>query len=306
MLLNHPGKIPRPHVPRLASEWKPLFYPKKSGCYINDHCIIKGPDDYWHLIGITCPHNKPDPEHERWFAHGRGASLWGDELMTELNPVCDDANRAWAPCIVPHEGRYYMLYGPSPTKGAVSRDLNHWMGELPTLVGAPPEAALRDHMVIKLEESTWLLYTTGLDAGGNGVISVFVSHDVRTWRFVRYALRTCGKASSKCSWGATESPFVTFLGGWYYLSITYTDTCLDTENYHQSLVFRSLNPFDFGVYDADRPDETVIARLHAHAPEYLYCDKEKSWFITTCGWPCCSIPHEGGVSIAKLVWDEAT
>ena len=303
MAPNHPAKIPSPHVPRVASDWKPLYYPKTTGCYVNDHTVVKGPDNLWHVIGITSPLEKYDPEMERWFTHGRGPSLSSGELMTEVGAVCNDGNRAWAPCVVGHEGRYFMLYGPSPTKAAVSRDLWHWMGESVTLIDSPPEAAHRDHMVIQLEPSTWLLYMTGIDTQGFGVVSVFVSNDLRTWRFVRFALRTGGKASLCPPWGATESPFVIVYEGWYYLSITYTDS--RKENYHQTLVFRSLNPFDFGCFNADCPEESVIARLHAHAPEYLYCDQEQAWFITTCGWRGFQTPVEGGVGVARLTWDQA-
>jgi beta-fructofuranosidase len=222
-------------------------------------------------------------------------------LFAELSPVCNDGTRAWAPAVIRHEQRYFMFYGPSPSKLAVSRELNHWMGESVTLHGAPLEACHRDHMVIRLDESTWLLYATGLDEEGMGAISVFVSHDLRNWNFNRYALRTKGKSALRPAWGATESPFVIFYEGWYYLSITYTDC--GTGSYHQTLLFRSLDPMDFGTFDADRPEESVAQRLHAHAPEYLYSEKEKSWFITTCGWHGFGIPYEGAVSIARLEWN---
>lgn len=302
MAANHPGRFPAPHVPRIASEWKPLFFPKKSGCYINDHSILMGPDGQWHLIGITNHAEAHDPEQERWFAHGRGASLFGGDLFTEMSPVCNDGTRAWAPGVIGHEGRYFMFYGPSPTKLAVSRDLHHWIREDVALIGAPLEACHRDHMVFLLEKSTWLLYATGLDAAGEGVISVFISNDLRNWRFVRHALRTCGKATLHPAWGATESPFVVCYKGWYYLSITYTDC--QVGNYQQTLIFRSLNPFDFGVLDMDHPEESIVQRLQAHAPEYLYDEKEQAWFITTCGWRGFGLPHEGAVSIARLEWDD--
>lgn len=304
MAFPHPDQIPAPLVPRIAREWKPLFIPKSSGCYINDHCILKGPDGAWHLFGITGTSELPNPEQERWFAHGQGSSsLWSDKPMHELDVVCNDGTRAWAPGVIGHDGRYFMFYGPSPTKLAVSRDLKHWMREDVVLAGAPLEACHRDHMVMQLEESTWLLYATGLDKAGMGVISIYISNDLRNWRFVRSALRTTGKAALSPAWGATESPFVFLHQGWYYLSITYTDC--NPANYQQTLIFRSLNPFDFGVFDADHPEQSVVQRLQAHAPEYLYDEKERSWHITTCGWRGFGLPHEGGVSIARLEWDAA-
>ena len=144
------------------------------------------------------------------------------------------------------------------------------------------------------------MYATGLDEDGGGAISLFVSHDLLTWSFVRFALRTTGDRALKPAWGATESPFVFRYEEWWYLSITYTDC--RPENYHDTLIFRSLTPFDFGVFDADRPDDSVVQRLHAHAPEYLFDPISQSWFITTCGWNGFGVPHEGAVSVATLGW----
>jgi beta-fructofuranosidase len=121
-----------------------------------------------------------------------------------------------------------------------------------------------------------------------------------TWRFVQFALRTGGNAPLRPPWGATESPFVVFYGGWYYLLMTYTDSELET--YHNTLVFRSLNPFDFGEYTGDNEAEVVVAHLAAHAPEVV-CDAEPDqWYITTCGWRGRGVPIEGAAAIAPLIW----
>lgn len=277
-----------------------LFRPEKIGCYINDHTIIRARDGQWHLFGITQLSAEHSPEKERYFAHARGSSLFGDTPWEEHGPVCDDGTRAWAPGVIAHGTRYYMYYGPSPTKLAVSRDLFHWMGEIPSFSGAPLEACHRDHMIFQLEESTWLLYASGIDEDGLGAISVFVSHDLVHWHFVRFALRTAGETALRASWGATESPFVFHHEGAYYLSITYTDC--QRKNYQDTLLFRSSNPYDFGILNADESDKSVVQRLHAHAPEYLYDEEERGWFVTTCGWPGFGIPHEGCVSIARLEW----
>ena len=293
---------PACQIPVIASDWKVLFRPQKTGTYINDHTVIRGRDGKWHLFGITCP-GKADPEQERYFAHGSGPALWSDTPLEEHSPVCNDGTRAWAPGAIAHGNRYFMIYGPSPSKLVVSRDLGHWMGAPVSLIGAPAEACHRDHMIFHLEASTWLMYATGLDEAGLGVISVFVSNDLLNWRYIRPALRTEGKSALSASWGATESPFVFFYKGWYYLSITYTDCSLET--YQNTLLFASLNPFDFGVLNADRPDESVIARLKAHAPEYLYDADSDTWYVNTCGWPNQNIPHEGAASIARLEWRDS-
>ena len=39
--------------PYISGEWKVLFTPEKHGNYVNDHCIVRGADQKWHLYGIT-------------------------------------------------------------------------------------------------------------------------------------------------------------------------------------------------------------------------------------------------------------
>src|SRR5438128_10115612 len=117
MTINDPNKCPASYIPSIASEWKVLFRPKKSGCYINDHSMIRSREGKWHLFGITA--HKPDPEQERYFAHASGASIWSDTPFEEHSPVCNDGVRAWAPCVISHQHQYFMIYGPSPTKLAV-------------------------------------------------------------------------------------------------------------------------------------------------------------------------------------------
>jgi hypothetical protein len=97
-------------------------------------------------------------------------------------------------------------------------------------------------------------------------------------------------------WGATESPYVVAINDIYYLFVTYTNC--RTDNYHNTLVFTSDNPTDFGNYDGS--DAAVHAQLFAHAPEIIY-DGER-WHITTCGWRNRQTPIEGGVGIAELTW----
>ena len=115
-------------------------------------------------------------------------------------------------------------------------------------------------------------------------------------------MRTSGNAPLNPSCGATESPFVVHHGGFYYLFMTYTDCRL--VNYHNTIVFRSSDPRDFGEYTGDNEDEVVIAHLHAHAPEVVQ-DDDGTWYITTCGWLERGAPVEGGVAIAELEWGEA-
>ncbi|HZG78307.1 MAG TPA: hypothetical protein VEZ72_20815 [Paenibacillus sp.] len=288
----------RPHIPEIAGDWRLLFRPEKTGCYVNDHSIVRTEEGRWHLFGITSLNKHIDPEHERYFVHARGASL--EEGLGEERKTIDHGTRAWAPGVAAANGRYYMYYGPAPTKLAVSNELFHWINNDIALVGSPIDACHRDHMVVQINEYTWAMYATGVRPGGYGCISVYVSNDLQNWRFVQYALTTSGEAPLRCAWGATESPYVVFYEGFYYLFITYTD-CSD-ETYNDTLVFRSANPYDFGDYRGEGGGAQPVAKLFGHASEVIRDPESGTWYMTTCGWPGKGAPHEGGVSIAKIIW----
>ncbi len=281
-------------IPRLDSDWRLLFAPKHCGNYVNDHTLVQSFEGTWHLFGITSFGGTP--ADERYFVHAHGASL-AEGTLTEDGKTIDHGTRAWAPCVISHEQKYFMYYGPSPTQLAVSPDLYEWMGYPVALQGEPFLAAHRDHMVLKINDYTWVMYVTGIK-DGYGAISCFVSNDLKSWRFVQYALTSSGDAPLRPAWGAFESPYVVRHEGMYYLFATYTDC--KKENYQNTLVFCSQNPYDFGDYTGD--DSVCIARLNAHAAEVVYDPASAAHYITTCGWPGYGLPHEGGVSIARLAW----
>lgn len=285
------------HIPTVVSAYKPLFAPQKYGNYVNDHSLIRAADGFWHLFGITG--FASDPNQERYFVHARAERLWQEEGMDELGKVIDNGGKAWAPCVVGQQDKYYMLYGPSPTKLAVSVDLAEWMVYPPKMRGEPPLGAHRDHMAIKINADTWVMYLSGI-RNGYSCISCFVSNDLVEWRFVQYALTSSGNAPLNPAWGAFESPYVVRYGDLYYLFTTYTNC--DNANYHDTLVFASPNPYDFGDYTGDNHAETVVAKLHAHAGEVLYDPDTDGWYITSAGWRDKNVPIEGAVAIARLEW----
>ena len=312
--MNHPSRIPPPHRPVIDGEWRILFTPQQHGCYVNDHCLTRGPDGRWHLFGITAPQAKPDPEHERYFVHAVGGQRLS-EPMNEAGKACDDGTRAWSPGIARIGPHYCMFYSPSPTKMVSSVDLTHWIGHEVHLHGAPMDIAHRDHMVFQVAEDQWLLYIVGVQ-DWHGQVAVFTSSDLRDWRYVQLCLRTGGAAPLQPPWGACESPFVVKYGGWYYMLMTYTDC--NPANYQDTLVFRSLNPYDFGSYAgqeagklAEAAGETpptagqaIVARLQTHGPELIHDELDDRWYITNCGWLGRGVPNEGSVSIAPVQWEQ--
>jgi len=291
--------IPQAYSPSVRGPWQLLFRPQRTGCYINDHTLLRAHDSTWHLFGITRDTPDINPDHERYFAHGVGRSLISETGFEEKDPACDFGLRAWAPALVRAHGRHYLFYGPDGLHLAVSDELYEWRKTPVNLLGCPIDGCVRDPMVLQIRPDTWLLYATALHEG-YGQVSVFISNDLINWRFVQFALRTSSRAPLRPPWGATESPFVVFYQGWYYLLTTYTDS--NVETYHNTLVFRSLNPFDFGDYAGDNEDEVVVARLYAHAPEVVHDEEQGIWYITTCGWRGRGIPVEGAVAIAPLEW----
>ena len=282
-----------------ADAWRPLFTPHKTGCYVNDHTVFQDHAGRWHVIGITKATPDIEPDMERYFCHGSGKSL-AKGGFEEHDKICDFGTRAWAPTVAHNGERYVMLYGPDLMRAAVSDELTHWRLTPCSVSGCPIDGNIRDQMIFRLDDDTWLMYSTSLRQGC-GMISVFVSEDLLNWRFVRYALKTTPTAPTRPPWGATESPFVFYLEGYYYLSITY---CSEVEDYNNTLIFRSVNPFDFGIYTGDESEP--FARLHAHAPEYIFDSEADQWYITSCGWPNERfhpvIP--GSVAITELNWAE--
>ena len=275
--------------PVIISEWKTLFKPFRYGRYINDHTLFY--NGKWHLVGITS--KKGIPTQERYFVYATGDSL--EKRMKEVSKVIDNGTLAWAPCVIENNGLYYMFYGPSPTKLAVSFDMGDWFGYEINMKNVPPMACHRDHFVFK-HGDVWVMYATGIK-DGKSAVSVMTSSDLQNWNFYGYALTSGDNAPLNPSWGAFESPFVVEKDGGFYLFTTYTD-CLPA-NYHNTLVFYSDSPFDFGCYNADNSGAVPVANLHCHAPEIV--NDNGKWKITTCGWRRSSFA-KGALKIADLEW----
>ena len=67
------NRFPPDQTPTIAGPWRLLFKPQRTGCYINDHTVLRAHDGVWHLFGITRPTWEINPDHERYFAHGAGS-----------------------------------------------------------------------------------------------------------------------------------------------------------------------------------------------------------------------------------------
>jgi arabinan endo-1,5-alpha-L-arabinosidase len=268
---------------------------------VNDHCVVRAGDERWHVFGISKLTPEVDPHQERWFCHGSGKSL-AEGGFREHGRVCDFGARAWAPAVAFDGTRWVMIYGPDRLRAAICDDprLESWHEAPCSLSGGPLGAVLRDGMIFRLDDDSWLLYATG-KRGAEGVVSVCVSENLLDWRFVRFALRTEG-CEKQPAWAATESPFVFRHDGAFWLSVTHTTSGQGPAEYHETVLFRSDNPFDFGSYDGS--ERNVAARLAAHAPEFLVDPDSGRWYVTSAGWIGerfgTAIP--GSVAIRELDW----
>lgn len=278
-------------VPYISENWQPLFKPQKYGNYVNDHCIYRDNNGLWNLFGITS--KDASPSNEKYFVRAVSEDLFS---LAEHSKAIDTGCLAWSPCIVENNGFYYMYYGPSPTKMAVSPDGGEWFGYEIRMHGLPPMACHRDHFVMKAGESRWLMYASGIH-NKRGSVCVLESGNLEDWYFLGYALDSGKNAELTPAWGAFESPFIVQKNAVYYLFVTYTDC--STGNYNDTLVFVSDNPLNFGIYDGESGAKP-ITKLIAHAPEIISVGSQD--YITTCGWPGSSLAE--GVGIARLDWIE--
>ena len=339
--------VPSRCVPVLIEEYRELYHPSPSvGVYVNDHTVFKteGSDvsagRKWNVIGITNTRLAGGNE-ETHFAYGVGSSLAagkfrdnpdnGGIILNALDKQPDptpNPNRegvlCWAPHVVYHEGVYHMFYfsilpGRWNIEHATSTDLINWKDRTSGLTLIIPEdhhpglimedgdiAQTRDPMILKYGTG-WLMYATSMWLDGSvkrGAVAVYESPDLDNWTFRGFALRNLEGAPIALH-STCESPFVVSKDGKYILSVTMTPT--DETTYHDSIIFVSDDPFNFGTYSgAMKLSESpcYAGRISAHCPEFIYDSASDKWYVTTAGWTNL-VKYEGaagGVGIAEIVW----
>jgi beta-fructofuranosidase len=254
--------------------------------YINDHTFIKDTNGTWHLFGIT--HQEPaDPVHEILFAHATAPHLSGpwikQPFALKVNFSYFGEVHLWAPHVIHVNQTYYMFYNGGDadhTKYAISlatsKDLYNWT-RLPSGPLFRDGFDARDPMVTKINNTWYLFYcATNPPQSGNHVIAYRTSNDLIHWSERQIAFTDPSKGTFG---GPTESPFVVFNNGWWYL---FTGPRND---YRKTDVFRSQTPTNF-------PLNQQVGQIHSHAAEVIN-DGEK-WWISHCGW------GQGGVYLAPL------
>ncbi len=267
--------------------------------YVNDHTLIFGADQRWHLFGIF--HQEPfagEAEHD--FVHAisevRDPADW-DASSFHLSPLAGGValslradlgeTHLWAPHVVRADDRYVMVFQSGGGDGdrsqirlAESTDLQRW-----TRVGSDALfediCVARDPMLRRSGE-TWTLYYTrcSSDQDRRSGVAYRTSRDLRTWSAPAMAL-ILESTPTMANSGYTESPFVFERDGWYYLTVTSYPVAFDA-----TFVYCSRSPFHFS--------EPPIARLQAHAAEWIFTSSGQA-FMTHCG------PGQGGVWASPMV-----
>lgn len=272
--------------------------------YINDHTLIAGPGNTWHLFGIT--HTEPaDPEFETNSAHATSSRLTNFTGQPFAYGSYNDLTRSipethfWAPHVIKSESTYYMYYcggGPDRLQYminlATSTDLWNWTRR-GTLFTAGVDG--RDPMVMKLPESysnAWIMYYCGtspnqLHDNVSHVTYYRTSRDLINWSEARIAFD--GGVTGSAAGGPTESPFVVRRGTNFYLFSGAWSSYSDTR------VFLSKSPFTFGSVPAGTAVQ--VGEMPSHAPEVVR-DFDGKWYITRAGW------GQGGVYLSPLTWSD--
>jgi beta-fructofuranosidase len=182
-----------------------------------------------------------------------------------------------APYIIKRDDLYYMVYGPTPIRYAVSEDLLKWTPRGP--LGNAPEG--RDPNVLFWDETYYLVVCGVHD------VRIATSKDFAEWSpHPPILIMNQGVDPESPSLVRHNDTFYLFVCGW---NGVWDRKELQGAYQHVTYVYRSDNPFKFDLQDN-------VTTINAHAPEVLQ-DKQADWYISSVEWP-----HRG-VSMARLVWE---
>ena len=308
------GSFATPTSPAVwAGEFERIYDPSVGEAerwYVNDHTFVRDATGTWHLIGIT--HAEPfAPHDEKHLAHATAPALHGpwtkQPFALSAEPDAGETH-LWAPHVVAHDGRHWMVYcaGVATPAGyrlhLATSDDDCW-----TWVRHPANPLVvdgyeaRDPMVLRLAD-LWVMYYTATSTpeGGRFVVKAVESDDLVAWGNERVVYTD---PLSGTFGGSTESPFVVERGGRYHLFVGPDWEPLlraweagerpDPAAYRRTRVLASNDPFHFDPADQ-------VATIAAHAAEVIVDehDGEASWWVSHCGWGM------GGVHLAPLLWTD--
>ena len=273
-----------PDTPELrAGAWYEEWVP-------NDHAVVRGPDGRWHAFGITHPLTSParvhDGEYQSFHAVAPQGLLkdvlvegsWSD--WPKVLPPADRPGEILenhAPAIVSKGGVYWMVYGPSPMRLALSEDMLTWQ---PAGALFAEGGGARDPCILEWGGLYHMVYCTEFE------VRLRTSADLRDWGAASTILRMGGNVApeSPCLVRHGEA-FLLFVCGW---DGVWDETAVQGAYQHLTYVYQSEDLLGF---DGCRP----VTRLHSHAPE-VFQGEEGEWYISSVEWPA------RGLSLARLAW----
>ena len=206
-----------------------------------------------------------------------------------------------SPFVLKHDGLFYMFYGGHTTMMRetpiwtdacqmclmTSEDGRTWArhenrAKFSRVFVGPGE--VRDPCVIKVGD-LWLMYYAGFYDGNDKKTAFFVrtSKDLIHWGDWKIVHEDASYGDGV--WD-TECPFVAYKEGYYYL--------FRTKNYYtgETYVFRSEDPFDFGLGDAS---EKFVCEIYCAAPEII-TDVEGNEYLSSSHNP------KVGNYLCRLEW----
>ncbi len=277
--------FPGPSTTELkAGEWYDEWVP-------NDHTFVKDVNGKWHIIGITHPKTSTLSIHEGEFLsfHTISQSDSFKETMekwhyTDLPKILPPKERPverlenHAPYIIKKDRLYYMIYGPSPFRLAISEDLTNWelRGNL-----FSEDGGARDPNLLLFDGIYYLVYCTTRN------VRIRTSEDLVKWS----EPKTIFTSQSF----DPESPSLVYHNQTFYLFFSSWDGIWDKKEIigayqHLTHVHQSDDPFNFG------DESTRLTTLKSHAPE-IFQGEDGQWYISSVEWP-----HRG-VSVDLLEWN---
>lgn len=297
-------------APRIAGPWRPLFRPSIAGDYVNDHAIYRDATGRWRLLGITA-RGEGDYSAEVRFAAGVAQAFPPDSMMRETDPVADFGEIAWAPHVIEAKGGFRLFWSPHRLMAMTSPDGIAWRDPR-VVMSAPASPFFRDAMVHEVAPGQWLLYATARGRYFSRV-DLYQSFDLEGWQYIGPALDAGFGSERNSILSSMESPALLEVRGRYYLAITYNNDSgvlaplllpfriwLDRASYNDTLVFESDHPYAFGTYRGASATPNLVARLAAHAAEWVHVPERDEWYVTTAGWPFVATLTSGEVAVAPL------
>ena len=252
----------------------------------NDHTFIKDLDGIWHIFGITHPITTTESVHEGEFLsfHAKASEKGGllNQGFIDLPKVLPPEERPGeklenqAPYIIQRQELYYMLYGPSPIRLAVSKDLLNW--DLKGILFSEEKGA-RDPSLIFSNNKYHMIYCT------ERKVAMRTSIDLYNWSEPMIIYESPDFDP--------ESPTIIMKDKLFYLFVCSWDGIWDKKDIQGAYQYKTF------VYCSEKIDgfqnQEPIAILNAHAPEIF--QHENEWFISSAEWP------NRGISIDKLNWE---